>query len=189
MKKWMLVCLTACLGWGQAPPAFDVTTVRPSQSLEAGGGGSLRGGRLELRNASLKTLLSGAYEVKTYQIVGGPGWIGSAKFDIQGKTSTDIKWDAAWQMLQAMLADRFQVRLHRETRELPMYQLVVAKGGSRMKTVDKPGDFRVARGFIDSSGTTTKILADLVGGALDRPVLDRTGLVGQFVHQAQLGAG
>ena len=85
MKKWLLLCLAAGLGWGQAAPAFDVTSIRPNVS-NTGNGGSLRGGLLQLRNITLKSLLMTAYQVKQYQVVGGPAWMGTDKFDVEGKT-------------------------------------------------------------------------------------------------------
>jgi uncharacterized protein (TIGR03435 family) len=186
MRKWLLVSLTACLGWGQAAPAFDVTTVRPNLSLTSGGTGSLRGGRLALPNVTLKSLLLMAYQVKQYQVVGGPGWIGTDKFDVEGKTESNITFAQSYPMLQALLADRFQVRLHRETRDLPVYRLELAKGGLKLQASRDPQEFfRTGRGLIEVKRTKMQTLADLLGSALGRMVLNETGQDGEFDFKLQ----
>jgi uncharacterized protein (TIGR03435 family) len=186
MKKWLLVCFTACLGWGQAAPAFDVTTVRPNLSGTAGGSGSFLGGRLKLSNFTLKNVLTMAYQVKPFQVVGGPGWMGTDKFDIEGKTEKAGKFDEAYPMIQTMLAERFQVRLHRETRELLVYRLVTAKGGIKMQAAgDSSGFFRTKRGLIEGKKTKMQTLADLLASALDRLVVNQTGQEGEYDFKLQ----
>jgi uncharacterized protein (TIGR03435 family) len=186
MKKWLLMCLTAYVGWGQAAPAFDVTTVRPNLSVTSGGGGSLRGGLLRLNNVTLKNLVLMAYQVKQYQVVGGPGWLGTDKFDVEGKTEKNITFAESYPMIQTLLADRFQLQLHRETRELPVFRLLPAKGGLKMQPwVDAPGFFRTGRGLIEGKRTKMQTLADLLGSALGRMVLNQTGQEGEFDFKLQ----
>jgi uncharacterized protein (TIGR03435 family) len=95
-------------------------------------------------------IISIAYGVKSFQISGGPGWLPSDRFDIEAKMdaatagaleklSNDQRAAVQQQMLQALLADRFQLAVHRETKELTIYTLVIAKGGPKLQTA-KPGD-------------------------------------------------
>ena len=81
------------------------------------------GGRLSTQNAPLLMLIQNAYAVQAYQVVGGPGWLNTDGFDIEAKPETNVDRKQTWPMLQTLLADRFKLALHRETRELPVYAL------------------------------------------------------------------
>ena len=131
----------------QAPdmrPRFEVATIKPS----AGGGRSSRSigrvGDLEAKNLSLKTLMTEAYGVTPFEVYGGPEWIGSETFDITAKPSLDPQpppttnkvYDNNQLRMQTLLEDRFALKVHRETKELPVYALVVAKGGIKVHSSD-----------------------------------------------------
>jgi uncharacterized protein (TIGR03435 family) len=129
--------------------SFEVATVKaaaPPETKMGPGGGMLIGVRMGMRGGpgtsdpgqitytgmSMKTLLVNAYGVKTYQ-VSGPNWIDSERFDIVAKVPMGSTKDDVKLMLQNLLMERFKLTLHREKKDLPMYALVVAKGGPKLK--------------------------------------------------------
>src|SRR5688572_18247258 len=118
-------------------PQFEVATVRPNKSGESGASlGPRPGGRLIGTNQTAQNLIRNAFNLQPYQIVGGPDWMGSDRFDIIAKAA-DADLDAKGMLpapqfmlrLQALLEDRFQMVTRWETRELPVYALVVATEG------------------------------------------------------------
>ena len=103
-----------------------------------GGPGSTDPGRINYPMTTLKGLLTIAYDVKDFQI-SGPSWLDSERFEIQATMPPETTKEQFHIMLQNLLADRFKMAVHRETKELPMYSLVVAKNGPKMKeSVETP---------------------------------------------------
>ena len=133
--------LTGLLVYGQT---FDVASVKPAVPPPAdargmvtfrrssGGPGSSDPGRITYPNMSLKNVLMNAYDVKNFQIA-GPAWLDTERFDIEATMPPETTKEQFRSMLQNLLAERFKMTVHRETRELPMYALVVAKSGLKMK--------------------------------------------------------
>jgi uncharacterized protein (TIGR03435 family) len=215
--KWIsfVLAATAGLAYSQnvapAPrPEFEVASIRPSASYD----GRilvqvLPGGGLRISGATLKFLLTLAYEVRSFQISGGTGWINSDRFDVLAKAdrSADsenvpsdpgqitegqrkIMQEQMRPKLQALLADRFQLKLHRETREEPVYALVVGKSGTRLQQangneVSGSRGLRIRRGQLTGSVATLEMLTTALANQLGRPVLDRTGLKGTFDFKLQ----
>jgi hypothetical protein len=127
----------------QAPaaqaPAFDVASVKPNKD---GGPSSVRvtaGGMLTITNSNLRNIIRNAWNITNDQIVGGPEWIDSDRFDITAKASQPFGQDQARAMLQALLADRFGLATHDETREVPVYLLVLAAQGRQPRPADEEG--------------------------------------------------
>ena len=128
---------------GQAPagPSFDVATIRPAppiteliqqiQSGKAKLGMSVDGARVDMGFASLADLVRIAYKVKPYQVQ-GPDWMAQQRFEIQAKIPEGVSQDKVPEMLQALLADRFKMTMHRDKKDLPVYALIVGKGGSKL---------------------------------------------------------
>jgi uncharacterized protein (TIGR03435 family) len=88
------------------------------------------GGRLSVVGATLKMLVGAAYRVRDFQVIGGPNWINAGRFDIEAKAEQGANirdGETGLLMMQSLLADRFQLKIHKETRELPLYELVVAR--------------------------------------------------------------
>lgn len=139
----------------------------------------ISGNRVTLQTISLKGLIMAAYNVKEYQVSGGPAWASGidSLYDIEAKSEDDATPSMAQVrlMLQSLLAERFHLRLRRESKQLPVYNLIVGKGGSKLKeatqTQQAPG---MRQGSMDQ-------LAALLSLMLDRPVIDKTGLAG--IHQ------
>ena len=91
------------------------------------------GGRFTATNATLKMLINVAYKIRNYELSGGPAWLESEHYDVNAKAEGNPTQDQMFLMLQKMLEDRFKLKLHRETKELPVYALLVAKNGPKLK--------------------------------------------------------
>jgi uncharacterized protein (TIGR03435 family) len=140
----------------------------------------------------LRQLIEFAYHVDKFQISGGPGWFESQGFDVLAKPPQSAEADAGTRQLsndqrnqlrrrlQALLAERFQLVVHRETKEMPVYALVVAKNGPKLKESTKERDMGGMPGRVTAEGTPMEGLAEYLTGMLKRPVLDRTGLKGTY---------
>jgi uncharacterized protein (TIGR03435 family) len=126
-----LVAITAMTVLGQtARPKFDVASIKPAGSR---GLAMMRPmlGRLTA-NAPLRVLMEAAYRLQPFQIVAGPDWIGSEQYEIDAKAAGNPDRAQMFLMLQSLLEDRFQLQVHRESRELPVYALVAARGGLKL---------------------------------------------------------
>ncbi|MGA3099914.1 MAG: TIGR03435 family protein [Bryobacteraceae bacterium] len=128
------VCATlfATVAVAQTTPGFDVASVKPSA-------GYIMdflvypGGRLHITCQTVNLMLRQAYGLEHYQISGGPTWLSTDYFDIEAKADGDPTREQMMVMLQTLLADRFQLKARRETKEENVYALVVAKGGHKLK--------------------------------------------------------
>jgi uncharacterized protein (TIGR03435 family) len=127
----LVVAAFGVFGQQTAPLAFQVASIKPNTAVGARGMGvrALPGGRLSALNAPLMMLIQNAYAVQASQVVGGPPWINSEGYDIEAKPERNTDRNRMWLMLQTLLADRFKLALHRETRELPLYTLTLTKSG------------------------------------------------------------
>jgi uncharacterized protein (TIGR03435 family) len=140
-----LLFFSCCLAWGQT---FDVASIKPSTPPApgrgpmlfrgpSGGPGTKDPGRINYPFMSLKQLLVNAYDVKIYQI-SGPGWLDTERFDITATMPPDTTKEQFKVMLQNLLKERFKLAVHRETKELAVYSLVVNKGGPKLKESEGP---------------------------------------------------
>lgn len=191
-----------------ARPEFEVASIKPNTSgerramIRPGGGG-----RLNVENFSLKMLLTFAYNVRDFQISGGSGWMNTDRYDIVAKAGGNIPPNQMRPMLQTLMEDRFQLKVHRETKELPIYALVTGKNEPKLEalknapciTMDptappKPpapgeeppkycGTFMIGPRSINATQITLEQLADGLSNIMGRKVVDKTGLTGAFdVH-------
>jgi uncharacterized protein (TIGR03435 family) len=185
-----------------ARPEFEVASIKPHTSDDR------RmvifpspGGRLNVEGMTLKLLMTIAYRIQDYQISGGPNWIASDRFDIVAKAE-DGSNSKVPEMLQTLLEDRFKLIVHRETKEMPIYALVVAKGGPKLHESEgecppqPPGPLPTpTRGkmatppcgsmfFAPNQLSGVRVLLSQVtqslGRTLDRTVIDKTGLNGKY---------
>ena len=132
---------------GEASPTFEAASVKPSAPMTGnrlmvrmqGGPGTPDPGQITYTNVALKNLIMTAYNVKGYQ-VSGPGWLESERFDIMAKIPKGATKEQFQLMLQDLLAERFKLKLHRDSKDLPIYALVVGKNGVKMRVspVDEP---------------------------------------------------
>ena len=165
---------------------FEVAAINPANAnkLTPGAISSSRSDdhRLEVRGYTLKALVMMAYRLQGYQIAGGPKWFDSDGYDIDAKSPAGASVQQMPERLQSLLADRFQLALHHETRTLPAYALVVNQGGPKMQPAPdaKPMGFGWGPRSIRSKAATMQDFAEKLAGALQHPVLDRTGLAGLY---------
>ena len=164
--------------------------------------------RFSMTNMGLKALIQNAYGLKMQEMISGlPGWTDSASFDIEAKMDAETiaalkampkeqADEQRRQMMQAMLADRFKLKVHRETKELPIYSLVIAKGGFKLKEADpnntyangikgpdgvsRAGFMRMGRGELTGQGFEMSGFANLLSMQVHRLVVDTTGLKGKY---------
>jgi uncharacterized protein (TIGR03435 family) len=124
--------------FSQAPgrPQFEVASIKVHPPPVTQIGITNRGGRFVATGFSLKMLVGRGYAVPELRIVGGPSWAESERYDIEAKAPDGAPANQLQPMLQAMLEDRFKLKVHKETRELPVYELVVGKNGLKMKLSD-----------------------------------------------------
>jgi bla regulator protein blaR1 len=197
-------------------PKFEVASVRPNTSGDNKVGIDIQpGGRATAVNAPLMMIIRSAYRLQEFQLVGAPDWVLSARYDISAKADREFpppvpggEISPAQLMFQSLLEERFKLRVHRETRELPMYALVLARPDGRLgpqltpSTLDcaainaarrsgtppappKPGDrplcsIRIGFGQLTGTGFPLTNLASSLVQFVHRSVVDRTGLSGHF---------
>jgi bla regulator protein blaR1 len=192
-------------------PAFEVVSIKPDHG--AAGNMMIRmapGGRFTAENVPMKIILEEAYGVKESQISGAPGWLDSEHYDIEAKPedssadqdrklSPEERHARLLLMLQSMLADRFKLALHHDTKEQQVYALMVAKGGPKFHEVAAtPGDaappklpapggpppkggiWMTGRGELHVTGASLAMFANVLSRQLGRIVLDKTELKGDY---------
>jgi uncharacterized protein (TIGR03435 family) len=158
--------------------SFEVATIKPAGPEEAGiSGGDGRNGVLKIWNMSLRGLIGNAYSVPGSLVIGGPPWIREVGYDILAKADQPLGETELFVMLRTLLGDRFQLKLHDESRTVSGYALTVAKAGILAKVSDpaRHSSSNGGRGFIDSAGNGWGALATRLTGLLGRPVVDETG--------------
>src|SRR5580658_4105741 len=198
MRAGLTLMAAAGLAWSQAEtaqPKFEIASIK--RNNDADRGMTIRpspGGRLEVEDITVRQLIRIAYGILDSQISGGPGWIDSDHFDISAKAEKSVSFEDMRPMLQSLLADRFGLVVQRRPKELPVYALVVAKGGIKLPqsgpescVMPRPGaaapdgkplvfcgDIQMRRGQLDASGISmtqlVRVLTDF--GNLGRPVVD-----------------
>jgi len=165
------------------PVAFEVASIKPSQPGSTGGSMQLlRGGRLVARNATLDWMIRTAYHIHNYQIAGGPHWIYNDHYDIEAIPPSGATDEEARLMLRSLLAQRFKLRVHMAEQERPIYELVIAKEGQKLRVakMQQPCALRSSDGHVDGMSCPMTRLAEFLSGELERTVLDMTGLGGTF---------
>jgi uncharacterized protein (TIGR03435 family) len=211
IRSIILLAMAAVVSFGQARREFEVASIRPvgdQPPNQIAVGLHIDGSQVRIAYLSLKDYIGIAYRLRVNQIV-GPDWLGSQRFDIAGKLPDGAAQDDVPQMLQALLAERFQLKSHREMKEFPVYVLEVAKTGLKLaesaadgnsepsvtRTVDVTGGgnstgvaINFGRGSSFTLGATAleikrlpmSAVADMLTRFLDRPVVDMTGLKGVY---------
>lgn len=212
-----LILLCAAVAFGQE---FEVASIRlASQDAQNQTSAGLHtdGSMVRYSALSLRLFLGIAYHLKYYQI-SAPDWMISERWDITARLPANSDSKQIPNMLQALLRDRFQMKTHRETRDLPVYGLVVDKGGLKMKTSSDDaaesgnsvgqsvdggasakgtgttvnygnGSFlTVGEDKVEGKSLSTALLADVLSRFADRPVVDMTGLEGEYDFTMQFSS-
>ena len=180
---FLLASSVALHGQPAAAPQFEVASIRPSNPDEMhGGSGCPTGnGRLTFNNVTLKRCIMGAYGIGPNQIIGGPAWIDADRFEIVAKSDKPDGTGLLDAMFRTLLADRFKLVLHRETRPLQAYVVDIAKNGPKLeKAVTGGAKTSSGRGLIDAQVITMSRFAEVLSRQMDLPVVDRTNLDGAF---------
>ncbi len=196
----LLVCRGIALAQ-QAPakPSFEVATVKPvgpDSSILVGM--SADPSLVRYRNLNLRDAIRGAYKVRDYQIV-GPDWMSTARFEVDAKLPPGASTDQIPEMFQSLLKERFKLTWRRDTKEMQVYALLVGKDGPKLKeaqkqTSDQPmamGTDGKPRPLMYYGGTSSSVtlaapsatffaLVGLIGRFTSRPVVDETGVEGQY---------
>jgi uncharacterized protein (TIGR03435 family) len=178
----------------ETPPAFDVATIKPAAPSSDGHThiNYPPGGRFSAFNITLRALMQWAYGMPESQILDAPSWLSSDRFDIEAKTDADtdsrLRGTASDQerelkrrMVQALLAERCGLKLHPESRILPAYDLILAKGGSRLQPSQFSGkSTSVGDAHFNGQGLTTTLIAEQLSKIAGRIVVDKTNLPDRY---------
>jgi uncharacterized protein (TIGR03435 family) len=184
-----LAAATTVAALAQTHRSFEVASIKPGDAADARSGIHIRpGGRFNAENATLRALLSFAYDLNNYQILGGPNWTDSAAFTIAARppneTPAERNTDARIKlMIQSLLAERFKVSAHSETRLEPVYELVIAKGGHKLRpAVANANDsgLTVRQGALTGKNVPLSQLARSLSLQLGLTVIDQTELSGRY---------
>jgi uncharacterized protein (TIGR03435 family) len=185
-SRILMLALVAGLARAQT---FEVASIKPSAADARGMNINLEdGGRFITQNVPLRFLIIFSYSVRDHQLTGGPEWMNSARWDISAKpeaplTRTRADQEKVKAMVRDLLAERFGLVLHRETKELPIYALVVAKNGSKLTESApeaKGPSLRGGRTQLSGTKVPVDLLAEHLSNSLGRTVVDETGLKGNY---------
>ncbi len=181
------------LSCGSFAQSFDAASVKPSQrqvGKDAEGEISISPAGLSGKNVTLKSLIAEAYQVQPYQVFGGSNWLDSSEYDIEAKAGGFSNRQHLQQMLRMLLAERFRLAAHSETRDLQVYELVTGKGGLKAAAAKDGMSMRQLANLI-SIQLTIPAAGDNPGKpsvASGPPVavLDKTGLDGNYAVRVDL---
>jgi uncharacterized protein (TIGR03435 family) len=190
-----LVGLLSISGFSQST-TFDVADVHASakSTNRQMGGGSLRGGRYELRNATMLDLITIAYGIEADKVLGGPSWLEFNRYDVIAKAPNNTPQDELKLMLQGLLADRFKLVVHKDSKPVPAFILSLGKGKPKLKEADGSGTtgcqaqpsapepgvipLNVASCHNVTMEAFAQVLRQMAGGYVTSPAVDQTGLKG-----------
>ena len=186
----------------EAKPTFEAATIKPNTGTDSGQYFRMIGVSPSMSNQTLKNMIWWAYRVHDFQITGGPGWMNSDRWDLQAKTTQGAAYEKMQLMVQALLQDRFKLALHREIKELPVYNLTVSKSGLKIQPIKEgsclapdPNNPGIAPGktfmnycgsrasgrcMMEGSSATMTELAEALSNTVGRTVVNQTGVDGQF---------
>jgi uncharacterized protein (TIGR03435 family) len=180
-------------------PSFEVASVKlHPEPVTASYDPMVRGSTVVGTACSLRDMITVAYNVRYDQLAGGPNWLTSEHYDLEAKASGDapLTRDQGMAMLRTLLAERFQLKVHREMREMPVYELVIAKNGPKFKpsAPDAKGGMvtrGTAAGLMRTEATrgTMERLARQLSNTAGRPVLEKTGLAGDYAFTLEWTSG
>jgi uncharacterized protein (TIGR03435 family) len=185
----LLAAFSIAAALGQS---FEVASIRQHTDPNWRIGIIPSGARVTMQAMTLPDLITYAFKVQSYQVSGSSGWMDSMRWDVTAKAEGDAapSSDQLRKMTQALLAERFQLKIHRETKEMPVYALVVDKGGPKLKpSAPDAKDGTTVSGdktvVMASAKETLDRLATYLSNNTGRPVLNQTGLSGNYEYRLE----
>jgi uncharacterized protein (TIGR03435 family) len=165
--------------------AFAVASVKLNTSGYNAAGNKFGPDTMRWTNVPLKDLLQETYRLKNYQVLNAPPWTETDRWDIDAKCAGPATSQEQFEMLGTLLAERFQLRFHRETRQLPILRLEIAKNGPKLATAhpqdsDHKWGTLVDRGLLDMHGADMRNFLYWLSSQLNQPIVDQTGLTGIY---------
>jgi bla regulator protein blaR1 len=199
LRRASLALFLMCPGFAQL--TFEVASIKPANPDTQGGFIQfMPGGGLKMSGIPLRGMITLAYDVRDFQVSGGPGWVGTERFDVMARPEraaadglddlakmTDQQRrtvrDQIAERLRALLADRFRLLVHKETKDQPIYALVASKNGAKLQDTKAPGarqGMNMGRGRAQGFGASVEMLVQDLSSVMGRPVIDKTGLTGKY---------
>jgi uncharacterized protein (TIGR03435 family) len=170
-------------------PQFEVATVKPSVPCRSGPTiYNPTRERFAVSCITVKSLVAYAFDVRDFQVSGGPSWVGTDQYDIVAKPEGNATSERILGMTKSLLAERFDLKVHRESREQPVLALKIGKGGPKLQPSASGNgpEVRGGRGRLVMKNVTMEMFAaQLAGRVLGRPVIDQTGIKGEFDIQLE----
>jgi uncharacterized protein (TIGR03435 family) len=191
----VLLASSLVLAQPQATPTFEVASIKIAPPRNGPAGYFAMDSdpaMIRYSNINLKILIALAYSVDSDRVLGGPGWLDSQQYDLAAKIPAGVSKDKVPVMLQALLADRFKLVVHSESKNQRVYLLVVGEGGLKIKEAQETGNedvqqvrggrmpLQIVRGRITGRSITMGTLAGALARFAGNPVVDRTGLTKKF---------
>lgn len=173
------------------PSRFDVVSIKPSTEINANKGIRYTpDGGFRARNYSLKDFIRLGWDVRSFQITGGPGWLDAKRYNVE--TTPDVPFNPLGaegekrlrEMVRSMLQDRFRLQVHQQSKDTNVYRLMSVPGALKLKrtgdTRDAATQMRDSKGHMWATKFDMELLARNLGGELGFPVVDQTGLSGVY---------
>jgi uncharacterized protein (TIGR03435 family) len=203
----LAICAIACAQDAPKPKLhFEAASIKPDASGDMRTAMMMQpGGRYVVTNITAKMLILSSFQLKENQLTGLPSWADSDRYDITAKPENGegVTADDTRAMVRSLLEDRFKFAYHTETKEMPIYALVIAKGGPKLQPASGTKDvfdgrggpgglapppggrgrgamMRMGRGELSAAGATIATLADQLSRIVGRTVIDKTGLTGNY---------
>jgi uncharacterized protein (TIGR03435 family) len=188
MKLPLIACVFAISFLrAQTNPTFDAASILQSNPNDRGSCGQyLPGGKFNVTNCPLVYVIEKLYGLREFQVANAPKWISEGNestYTIRARVADSVSKEQLRLMAEQLLADRFQLKFHRELRPIPVYILGVAKSGSKLHLAADDGTARgsggidiYGPGWISGTNVSLAHLTDLLSGRTDRPVIDETAL-------------
>jgi uncharacterized protein (TIGR03435 family) len=186
------VLLTAVSIAAQSQPRkFETASIKPAEPDKNGNSSSRDAGEgLDVRNITVRNLITLAFSLRDFQLIGGPGWINSENYDVLAIAPSHepaepqaTRADRVRERLRSLLADRFALTVHHEFRDQPVYLLTIASSGPKLtpaSTAETPPRKEEGRGHIEGFATPIGMLGSTLSNTTHRIVIDKTGLTGKF---------
>ncbi len=195
-QRMMIAALVAMTLAGAQSPApdvglkYEVASIKPATPGQPGTGRPEPGGqRYRGTNLPLSLYISSAYRIKADQLVGAPGWVDTDRFDIEAQAEKPSSLEQHHLMMQSLLAERFHLKSHFETKEMPVYALTVESSGPKLTVHDaansgepwiEQGRDKPFHARWTATAASMELFAFRLAAILDRPVIDQTGLKGEY---------